>query len=140
MATFTRAAPSKGGMGSGSTDYPTLDTLISGAIGKGTRFRLLEIACTGQPQRQLQHAGRLRQCNPSDVDPIQLYKRIFGPSSRIPMPPSSSRTRDHAAPERAQRREGRTRSAAAQRRGQPDRARIGPIFHLGCASSSSSSA
>src|SRR5262245_46464570 len=83
MATLTGSAPTKGGMGSGSTDAPTLDTLISGAIGKGTRFRSLEVACTGQPNVSYSMpAGST--VNPSEVDPIQLYKRIFGPEFKDP--------------------------------------------------------
>jgi len=77
MATFTGSAPSEGGMGSGSTDYPTLDTIVADAIGKGTRFRSIEIACTGQPSVSYSmRAGST--VNPSEVDPVKLYQRIFG--------------------------------------------------------------
>jgi hypothetical protein len=83
MATFAGAAPTKGGMGSGSTDYPTIDTLVSDAIGKSSRFRSLEIACTGQSSVSYSmRAGST--VNPSEVDPVSLYKRIFGPEFKDP--------------------------------------------------------
>ncbi len=77
MATFAGAAPSTGGMGTGSTDYPTIDVLVADAIGAGSRFRSLEIACTGQTSVSYSmRAGST--VNPSEVDPVSLYKRIFG--------------------------------------------------------------
>jgi hypothetical protein len=83
MATFAGSAPSKGGMGSGSTDLPTIDCLVSDAIGTGTRFRSLEIACTGQSSVSYSmRAGST--VNPSEVDPISLYKRIFGAEFQDP--------------------------------------------------------
>jgi Protein of unknown function (DUF1552) len=76
MATLTGAIPRNGGVTGGSTEAPTLDTLISDAIGGGTRFRSLEIACTGdQKVSYSMRAGST--VNPSEVDPISLYKRLF---------------------------------------------------------------
>jgi hypothetical protein len=83
MATYSGAAPSKGGMGGGSTDLPTIDCLVADSIGTGTRFRSLEIACTGQSSVSYSmRAGST--VNPSEVDPISLYKRIFGPEFQDP--------------------------------------------------------
>jgi hypothetical protein len=83
MATFAGAAPTKGGMGSGSTDYPTIDTLVADAIGTSSRFRSLEIACTGNSSVSYSmRAGST--VNPSEVDPVSLYKRIFGPEFKDP--------------------------------------------------------
>ena len=83
MATLTGSAPSKGGMAGGSTDYPTLDTLVADSIGTGTRFRSLEVACTGaQGVSYSMRAGST--VNPSEVDPVALYKRIFGPEFSDP--------------------------------------------------------
>ena len=39
MGTLTGAAPTRGGMGSGATEHPTIDCLIADAIGSDTRFR-----------------------------------------------------------------------------------------------------
>lgn len=83
MATFAGAAPSQGGMGSGSTDYPTLDTIIADDIGKSSRFRSIEIACTGQPA--VSYSMRPGSTvNPSEVDPVALYRRIFGDEFKDP--------------------------------------------------------
>ena len=59
MGTLTGAAPSKGGVGIGDADAPTIDCLVVGCDRDGTRFRSLEVACTGQSERQLQHARGL---------------------------------------------------------------------------------
>ena len=56
---------------------PTLDVLVSDAIGAGTRFRSLEFAATGSPR----HSYSLRDAaakNPSEVSPLALYQRVFG--------------------------------------------------------------
>jgi hypothetical protein len=83
MATLAGVAPTKGGMGSGTADAPTIDCLVADAIGSGTRFRSLEIACTGQSNVSYSmRAGST--VNPSEVDPISLYKRIFGPEFKDP--------------------------------------------------------
>ena len=83
MATFTGSAPSKGGMGGGSTDFPTIDCLVADAIGAGTRFRSLEVACTGQSGVSYSmRAGST--VNPSEVDPVSLYRRIYGPEFQDP--------------------------------------------------------
>ena len=83
MATFTGSAPTEGGMGSGSTEEPTLDTIVADAIGKQPRFRSIEIACTGQPAVSYSmRAGST--VNPSEVDPVNLYQRLFGPGFADP--------------------------------------------------------
>lgn len=83
MATLAGCAPLKGGMGTGSTEHPTIDTLVADAIGGGTRFRSLEIACTGNPGVSYSmKAGST--VNPSEVDPVGLYRRIFGAEFRDP--------------------------------------------------------
>jgi hypothetical protein len=83
MATLAGAAPTKGGMGSGSTDYPTIDTLVADVIGRNSRFRSLEIACTGQSSVSYSmRAGST--VNPSEVDPVSLYKRLFGSEFKDP--------------------------------------------------------
>ena len=83
MGTLSGAAPSKGGVGVGDADAPTIDCLVSDALGNGTRFRSLEVACTGQSSVSYSmRAGST--VNPSEVDPINLYKRIFGPEFQDP--------------------------------------------------------
>lgn len=83
MATLTGAAPLKGGVTGGSSELPTIDCLISDHIGAQTRFRSLDLACTGQSGVSYSmRAGST--VNPSEFDPIQLYRRIFGPEFRDP--------------------------------------------------------
>jgi hypothetical protein len=83
MATFTGTCPTKGGMGGGTAEAPTIDCLVADNIGNGTRFKSLEIACTGQSGVSYSmRAGTT--VNPSEVDPIALYKRIFGPEFQDP--------------------------------------------------------
>ena len=56
---------------------PSLDVLISDAIGNATRFRSLEFAATGSPR----HSYSIRDAaskNASEVSPLALYQRVFG--------------------------------------------------------------
>ena len=61
---------------------PTLDVLISDAIGAGTRFRSLEISSSGiQRSYSYRAAG---SPNPSEISPLALYRRIFGEEFQDP--------------------------------------------------------
>jgi hypothetical protein len=83
MATFAGAAPLVGGQLGGTSPLPTIDCLIADHIGKGTRFASLELACTGQSSVSYSmRAGNT--VNPSEVDPIALYRRLFGAEFRDP--------------------------------------------------------
>ncbi len=54
---------------------PTLDIIVSDAIGRDTRFRSLELSTSGlQRSYSYRTAG---SPNPSEISPIALYKRIF---------------------------------------------------------------
>jgi len=66
-----------------SVEGPTLDVLISDAIGIRTRFRSLEMAATGNPR----HSNSLRDVssiNPAEPSALGLYTRIFGPGFADP--------------------------------------------------------
>jgi Protein of unknown function (DUF1552) len=54
---------------------PTLDVLISDAIGGGARFRSIEISTSGMDRSYSYRAGG--SPNPSEVSPLRLYQRIF---------------------------------------------------------------
>ena len=54
---------------------PTLDVLISDAIGSGTRFRSLEISTSGIERSYSYRAAG--SPNPSEISPQALYQRIF---------------------------------------------------------------
>lgn len=62
---------------------PTLDSLIADTIGTRTRFRSLEVSCTGSgASSHSQREGNA--ANPSEVSPLALYTRLFGPAFRDP--------------------------------------------------------
>jgi hypothetical protein len=83
MATLAGASPVKGGMNGGSTELPTIDCLVADYIGKGTRFPSIEVACTGQ--QSVSYSMRAGSTvNPSEIDPVSLYKRLFGPEFADP--------------------------------------------------------
>jgi hypothetical protein len=66
-----------------SVEGPSLDVLISDAIGTRTRFRSLEMAATGNPR----HSNSLRDVssvNPAEPSALGLYTRIFGPGFTDP--------------------------------------------------------
>ncbi|MBC2663531.1 DUF1552 domain-containing protein [Novosphingobium flavum] len=83
MATLSGAAPLKGGVNGGTSELPTIDCLVADYMGQSTRFRSLELACTGQSGVSYSmRAGST--VNPSEVDPVQLYRRLFGPGFQDP--------------------------------------------------------
>src|SRR5690606_6041790 len=83
MATLSGTAPVKGGVTGGTAEAPTIDCLVADHIGQGTRFRSLEVACTGQSHVSYSmRAGST--VNPSEVDPVNLYRRLFGAEFQDP--------------------------------------------------------
>jgi hypothetical protein len=62
---------------------PSIDALIADVIGTRTRFRSLEVSCTGRPDSS--HSKRTGYAtNPSEISPLALYTRIFGPGFKDP--------------------------------------------------------
>ncbi len=56
----------------------SIDTIIGDHIGRGTRFRSIEVGCAGDPGATWSvREGQGRQ--PAEISPIKLYTRIFGP-------------------------------------------------------------
>jgi len=63
--------------------FGSVDTLIGNVIGKGTRFRSLEVSCDGDPKACWSarvDSGKLS----AEVSPLALYSRIFGPEFKDP--------------------------------------------------------
>ena len=83
MGALTGTTPSVGGNGIGTAPATTIDCLVADHIGKGTRFKSLQAACTGQSSVSFSMLGG-NTVNPSEVDPVAFYKRIFGPEYRDP--------------------------------------------------------
>ncbi len=71
-----------GGVPPGIEDFPSIDTLIADTIGSKTRFRSLEVSCTGSPMSYSKRSGSA--INPSEISPVALYARIFGPDFKDP--------------------------------------------------------
>lgn len=62
---------------------PTIDAVIADVIGKKTRFRSLEVSCTGNPATS-HSKGVGVAVNPAEVSPLALYKRVFGSGFKDP--------------------------------------------------------
>ena len=61
----------------GDIASPTLDVLIADHIGGGTRFRQIDISCTGNPKDSYS-ARSTHSRNAGEVSPVTLYARLFG--------------------------------------------------------------
>jgi hypothetical protein len=62
---------------------PSIDALIADVIGTRTRFRSLEVSCTGSPiSSHSKRAGNAT--NPAEISPLALYTRVFGSDFRDP--------------------------------------------------------
>jgi hypothetical protein len=62
---------------------PSIDATIAQTIGGRTRFRSLEVSCTGNAASS--HSKRAgNETNPAEVSPLALYRRIFGPGYQDP--------------------------------------------------------
>lgn len=79
MATLSGAVPAR----EGDVDAPTLDTIVAKQLGSATRFRSLEMSCTGVPGQSYSREST-SIVNASAVSPLELYTRIFGPGFADP--------------------------------------------------------
>jgi hypothetical protein len=61
----------------GDIPAPTLDVLVSDAIGNGTRFKSIDMTCTGNPRDSFT-ARNTHSRNAGEVSPVALYARLFG--------------------------------------------------------------
>ena len=72
-AIATGSAPSN----DGQFDGQTIDQTIAAAIGRSSRFRSIEIACSGNRRESYSSLGGAN-ANPPEVSPKGLYTRLFG--------------------------------------------------------------
>ena len=79
LSTLTGTAPAR----EGDVPAPTVDTLIADAIGTTTRFRSLELSATGNREHSYSRASQSLS-NPSEISPVELYARVFGPEFHDP--------------------------------------------------------
>ncbi len=61
----------------------TIDQTIAGNIGAGTRFKSIEVSCSGNKTESYSSLGGLN-ANPPEASPISLYTRLFGPGFQDP--------------------------------------------------------
>lgn len=73
-AILTGAAPSQDTQFEGQT----IDQTIADVVAKGTRFRSIEIACSGNKRESYSSLGGANT-NPPETSPTGLYTRLFGP-------------------------------------------------------------
>src|SRR5579862_209757 len=67
----------------GSEYSTSLDQIIADQIGQRSRFRSIEVDCAGD-RRATWSARGSNGMNPSEISPIALYTRIFGPEFKDP--------------------------------------------------------
>jgi hypothetical protein len=68
----------------GTRDYfGSVDAIVGDVIGRGTRFRSLEVSCSGDP-KACWSARSDSGMQPAEVSPLALYTRIFGPEFKDP--------------------------------------------------------
>ncbi len=78
-AITTGTAPFTGsGLGIMGGDQATLDSVVADQIGLRTRFRSIEVTCT-QKARDTYSSRGGNATNVSEVSPLELYTRLFGP-------------------------------------------------------------
>ncbi len=61
----------------GDIPAPTIDVLVSDAIGGSTRFKSIDMTCTGNPRDSFT-ARNTHSRNAGEVSPLALYTRLFG--------------------------------------------------------------
>jgi len=71
-----------GGIPQEPNAFPSIDSLIANHIGTKTRFRSLEVSCSGSRESYSRRSASA--VNPTEPDPVALYTRIFGPDFKDP--------------------------------------------------------
>lgn len=66
----------------GDPSPQTIDSIVSGVIGKQSRFRSIEVACDGSLTSYSSRGEGV--VNPPENSPVALYTRIFGPQFQNP--------------------------------------------------------
>jgi hypothetical protein len=61
----------------------TIDQTIAAVISHGTRFKSIEVACSGNKSESVSSLGG-PNTNPPEVSPLGLYTRLFGPGFQDP--------------------------------------------------------
>jgi len=64
-------------------DAKTIDQTIADSIGQGSRFRSIEISCSGNKRESYSSLGG-SNINPPEISSLGLYTRLFGPGFQDP--------------------------------------------------------
>lgn len=67
----------------GSEYTTSIDSIVGDHFGKRSRFRSIEVACDGN-RRSTWSARGENGMNPSEISPLALYARVFGPEFKDP--------------------------------------------------------
>jgi hypothetical protein len=79
VAARTGSVPNTGG----DLPAPTIDVLVGDHFGAGTRFRSIDLSCTGNPRDS--YTGRnTGSRNAGEVSPLGMYTKVFGPEFADP--------------------------------------------------------
>jgi hypothetical protein len=62
----------------------SLDQIIAAQIGTHTRFRSIQVACDGNARATWSSPGESAGMNASEISPVALYTRLFGPGFADP--------------------------------------------------------
>lgn len=68
----------------GPATLPSIDVLVAEAIGANTRFRSLDVSCSGDPAHSQSRRAGTGGVNPGEISPAALYARIFGAEYQDP--------------------------------------------------------
>ncbi|MEY3465591.1 MAG: DUF1552 domain-containing protein [Steroidobacteraceae bacterium] len=123
VATRTATAPAL----PGDIPAPTLDVLVADAIGNGTRFRSLDMTCTGNPRDSFT-ARSTHIRNAGEVSPHALYQRLFGTATEASGAAGADAATDAMLQQSVLTGIGEQRKRFERRIGASDRARLDEYF------------
>jgi hypothetical protein len=111
----------------GDIPAATLDVLVSDAIGGSTRFRSIDVSCTGNPRDSFT-ARSTHARNAGEISPRALYQRLFGEGFTDPRAGAAKPDPDLMLQQSVLSGIGEQRQRFEKRLGAADRARLDEYF------------
>ena len=111
----------------GDIPAPTIDVLVADAIGGNTRFRSIDMTCTGNPRDSFT-ARSTHIRNAGEVSPHALYQRLFGKDAAVGKDAASNAATDAMLQQSVLSGIGEQRKRFERRIGAADRARLDEYF------------
>ncbi|MEY4357861.1 MAG: hypothetical protein RL469_1187 [Pseudomonadota bacterium] len=111
----------------GDIPAPTIDVLVADAIGGNTRFRSIDMTCTGNPRDSFT-ARSTHIRNAGEVSPHALYQRLFGKDAAVSKDAASNVATDAMLQQSVLAGIGEQRKRFERRIGAADRARLDEYF------------